>query len=241
MNITPKFVLYRNTESLQFFTDVVELCKKNTADTFNLATPLAKLEQNNSMLNASFKKDQKSALTELLTQYDQRRDDALVCLRKIADGYSNHFQEEMRTAGLKVLDTIDKYGSSIQKFNYQAQTSTLLNLCTDLTRKNLAGIVETIGMTEVVSEMSEANTLFSEAFLQRVQESAANDQVATGELVQETIQNYRTLVTHIEANNVINPSDAYTQLLKQISELTAKYNSLVSARATKKETEEEEV
>lgn len=239
MNITPKFAFYRNSESVQFFTDVVELCHKNNSEALNLATPLDKLEQNNTILNASFKKNQKSDLTELLTSYDQRRDDALVGLRKVADGYTHHFDAQKRVAGEDVLQAIDKYGSSIHRFNYQAQTSTTDSLFKDLMAEKLAVAVESIGMTEVVNEMNAANALFSDTFLRRVQETAANDQVATGQLVQEVIQNFRTLVAHIEANNVINPSEAYVSLLKQISELTAKYDNLVTARTVKKETTEE--
>lgn len=238
MNLIPKFTAFRNTESLQFFKDVAEICNKNDVEHLKLTEPLARLEQNNRDLNDSFKVMSKSDLTEMLTRYDQRRDDAIVCLRKIADGYTNHHKAELRQAGLKILQTIDKYGGSIQKLNYQAQTSTTDNLCKDLKSAPIAATVEAIGMTEVVAEMEEANRLFSDTYLLRIQESANNDQIATGQLIQEAIQNFRTLVAHIKAHNVITPSENYTNLLKQISELTAKYNSLVSNRR-KKENEEE--
>lgn len=237
MNIIPKFPGFRNTESLQFFTDVVDICKKNDVQKLKLTDPLARLEQNNRDLSASFKVMSGSDLTEMLTHCDQRRDDAVVCLRKVADGYTNHHKPELRQAGLKILQTIDKYGGSIQKLNYQSQTSTTDNLCKDLKSAPIAATVEAIGMTEVVAEMEEANRLFSDTYLRRIQESANNDQIATGQLIQEAIHNFRTLVAHIKAYNVITPSDDYTSLLKQISELTDKYNSLVSNRA-KKDNEE---
>lgn len=239
MNLTPNFAFYRNSESIQFFNDVLAICKKNNVQELNLADPVAKLEQNSSDLSNSFKKEQKSDLTERLTTYDQRRDEALVCLRKVADGYTNHFDAQKRAAGLAVLNAIDKYGGSIHRLNYQAQTSVTDNLFKDLTGEKLAGQIEHMGMVDIVFEMKEANQLFNDTFLQRVQENAANEQVATGKLVQEAIRNFRTLIAHIQANNLLNPSVAYEHLLKQISQLIDKYDSLVTARTSQKEAEEE--
>jgi len=232
MYANPIFKIYKQSESLQYFSDVATLCLKSNIET--LAVPLQNLVVINDKLGNAFKHAKGSDLTELLTLNDQRRDDAVVCIRMTAQAYSNHFEPEKREAAANILDTIDKYGKSLHRLNYQAETSVLLNLYNDLTASPLADAVDEIHMSDVVEEMKESNDLFSEAFLNRVQESAADNQVAAGKLVQEGIKHYRTLMDYINAYNTINPSAEYDMLLKQIGELTAKYNSTATSRVSAK-------
>jgi len=232
MMITPSFTYFKQSESLQYFNDAAELCKQSKSET--LSTPLKNLTDINAKLAQAFKPDRGSDLTALLTEYDQRRDDAVVCISLTAQAFSNHFDPRKREAAANVLATINKYGKSLHRLNYQAETSVLLNLHADLLAAPLAADIEELHMTAVVAEMKESNSLFNDAFLNRVQESAADEQVAAGQLIQEAIVHYRTLVAHINAYNTINPSEQYSMLLKQLSELAAKYNSSTTSRATTK-------
>ncbi|WP_289054346.1 DUF6261 family protein [Carboxylicivirga marina] len=236
-NTNPRFSHYNQSECIQYLLDAAALCAKPNNE--SLATPLEALVQGNTKLVQAFKKDKKSNITKLLTLYDQRRDDAVVCLRMCAQAYTNHYDAETREAARIVLNTIDKYGKSLHKLNYQSETSVLSNLYTDCTSEPVASAVAKIHMSDVVEEKKTANDLFNETYLARVEESAAKDQVATGELVQEAIANYRHLVTFIEAYNTINPDGGYDTLLKQLSELAAKYNGLITTNETKEEVEEE--
>ncbi|TRX65968.1 DUF6261 family protein [Carboxylicivirga sp. M1479] len=235
--VTPYFGNYNQSECIQYLLDAAALCAKPNNE--SLSTPLQALAQGNTKLVQAFKKDKKSNITKLLTQYDQRRDDAVVCLRMCAQAYTNHYDTEMREAAHIVLNTIDKYGKSLHKLNYQSETSVLSNLYTDCTTEPVASAVAKILMSDVVEEMNTANSLFNETYLARVEESAAKEQIATGQLVQDAIANYRHLVTFIEAYNTINPDGGYDTLLKQLSELAVKYNGLITTSETREEVEEE--
>lgn len=234
---TPYFGNYNQSECIQYLLDAAELCKRQNND--SLAAPLQALEQGNAKLMQAFKKDKKSNITQLLTQYDQRRDDALVCLRLAARAYSIHNDAATREAASIVLSTIDKYGKSLERLNYQAETSVISNLYFDLTDETRAVAVAKIHMSDVVEEMNTSNNLFNGTYLTRVEESAAKEEVATGILIQETIAHYRRLVAVIEAYHTINPEGGYDVLLKQINELAAKYNGLVNTSTSKEEVNEE--
>ncbi len=235
-NTNPRFSHYNQSECIQYLADAAELCKRQNHA--NLAAPLQALEQGNANLVQAFKKDKKSNITNLLTQYDQRRDAAVVCLRLTARGFGNHYNAETREAANMVLSTIDKYGKSLHKVNYQAETSILSNLYADLTSETKATAVAKIHMTDVVEEMNTSNNLFNETYLTRVEESAGQEQVATGQLIQETIGHYRHLVAVIEANHIITPEGGYDVLLKQLSELADKYNGLITTSQAKEEVTE---
>lgn len=236
-NTNPRFSHYTQSECIQYLLDAAELCKRQNNE--SLATPLQELVQGNSKLVQAFKKDKKSNITKLLMQYDQRRDDAVVCLRLTACAYGYHYDAEKRAAAGIVLRTIDKYGKSLHKLNYQSETSVLSNLFNDFTTESVAAALATIQMTDVAEEMNTCNSLFNDTYLARVEESAAQSQVATGQLIKETIAHYRHLVAYIEAHHIINPEGGYDVLLNQINELAAKYNSLTNSSEPKKEVEEE--
>ncbi|MCG8582807.1 MAG: DUF6261 family protein [Bacteroidales bacterium] len=235
---TPYFGSYNQSECIQYLLDAEELCKRH--ENKNLDAPLQTFNEGNTDMVKAFKKERKSNITKLLTQYDQRRDDAIVCLSLVARAYSNHFDAEIRDAAETVLNTIDKYGKSLHRLNYQSQTSVLSNLYNDLTTETGVTALAKIHMTDVAEEMQTSNNLFNETYLARVEESAAQDQIATGELIKVSIDNYRHLVSIIEAYHTIKPDDGYDVLLKQLNELAAKYNGLISSTGANEEDSEEQ-
>jgi uncharacterized protein YpiB (UPF0302 family) len=233
---TPYFGNYNQSECIQYLTDAAALCKRQNNE--SLATQLQALEQGNANLAQAFKKDKRSNITNLLTQYDQRRDAAVVCLRLTARGFSNHYDDATREAAKIVMSTIDRHGRSVHKLNYQSETNVLTKLYADLTAETKAAAVAKIHMTDVVEEMNTSNNLFNETYLARVEESAGQEQVATGQLIQDAIGHYRHLVAVIEANHIITPEGGYDVLLKQLSELADKYNGLIKTTQAKEEVTE---
>lgn len=222
----------RLSESVQFYSDVLTVCKNGNPAALNIQQQCTALEKSFALLSQSFKKEQASLLTGDLIAHDLRRDNAIICLRKLADGYTNHHDATKQKAGNQLLVVIDKYGSSISKMNYQAETSVLEKLIADLkSNANNAAAVKHLGMDDTVAELKAANELFNKTYLDRVGEAASKDLTAAGTLVQECRDNYSTLVKHIEANATINPSASYTELINKLNNLIEKFNTTVAMRA----------
>ncbi|MCG8581736.1 MAG: DUF6261 family protein [Bacteroidales bacterium] len=233
IKVTPSFSYYNQSECIQYLLDAEELCKKQ--ENTKLAKPLQNFSESNSLIVQAYKKDKKSNITAILTKYDQRRDNAVICLRLAARTFSNHFADETRKAAHTVLNTMDKYGKRLHKLNYQSQTTVLSKLYNDLTTKEGLAALEKIHMTDVAEEMQTANNLFNTTYLARVEESAANNSVATGVLIKQSIDNYRHLVALIEAYHIITPSGGYDLLLNQLNQLAIKYNGLIKSKKTTEE------
>jgi hypothetical protein len=231
--VSAYFTRFKQSESIQFLLDVAKLCSRSQFE--SLTAPLEKVVNSNTMLIKSFKKEQKSNITELLTAYDQRRDDAVKCLRMTALAYLNHFDEEKREAAQDIIGTIDRYGNRLHKLNYQAETSVLSNLYDDLSKEPKAALVAQLHMTEVLEEMNASNSLFNDSYVERIEEEAAKDQVSTAELLRVAIADYRELISIIEAHNTINTEGGYDALLQQIYELAEKYNALIKPIAVNEE------
>lgn len=224
----------RISESVQFFDDVLTICKNNNPSDLNIQKPWAALDKSFKRLSQSFKKEQASTLTAELATLDFRRDQGITCLRKLADGYTNHHDDAKKEAGNLLLKTIDNYGNSISRINYQAETSLLENLTTDLKNDtDVAAAAKLLGVSDTITEIKTANDLFNQTYLNRVKESAADDMIAAGELVLECKEKYKVLVKYIEANATINPSEACTTLIGQLNSLIEKFNAMLAQRGKK--------
>ncbi len=233
------FKKFRINEFVQFFVDVIGLCEKNNPETLNINVQLETLKETNARLDEAFKRDQKSGVTKQLTLLDQQRDEDIICLRMLADAFSHYFEEDKKNAGERILTCIDKYGSSIYRMNYHAETSTVDNLGKELKNTaELAEAINTLGIADVVDHMAGTNDQFKDLYQQRVQEEAANNDVSAGEIIKEALNNYHTLVTHIEAHATITPSDAYTKLINELNGLIERYNATMALRTGTKEDEE---
>jgi hypothetical protein len=216
---------------VQFYSDVLTVCKNGNPPALNIQQQWSALDSSFALLNQSFKKEQASLLTGDLIAHDLRRDNAIICLRKLADSYTNHHDAAKQKARNQLLMVIDKYGSGISRMNYHAETSVLEKLVADLqSNANNTAAVKMLGLDDTVTELKAANELFSKTYLDRVGEAASKDLTAAGTLAQECRDNYNTLVKHIEANATINPSEAYTALINKLNNLIEKFNTTVATR-----------
>ncbi len=228
---TPNYRKFRTNEYAQFFQDVYTICTANNPISLKIETQTDSLNQINISLADVFKKNYGSEITEKVVYYDNRRDEAIICLRKLADGYTNHFNEAYKESALRILHTIDKYGSQIYKLNYQAETSTLKNLASDLRNTpQLWADVEKLMLTEIIQEIETMNNECNNYYLQRIQETAANVSEPAREVIKEGKKQYKILVDHIMAHATLTPSEAYSNLINEINALIDKYNSTVTSR-----------
>jgi hypothetical protein len=232
----------RIAESTQFFGDVLNICKQSNPAELNIKTQWSELETSYKTLNERFKKTPASLKTAELATLDERRDNAIVCLRKLADGYTNHHDGAKKQAGKQLLIAIDKYGKSISRMNYPAETSVLDNLVVDLKNEpDNAAAIKLTGLADTVAEIKSANDLFNQTYLERVGEAAEKDLNAAGEVVQECRLKYNALIKHIEAHATIHPSEAYDALIRQLNNLIDKFNTMLAQRGNRDHGEGEDM
>lgn len=235
--LTPNFRGYYNSEFINYQKGIITISKKFNLNTLKLIQQVTGLEADTTNLVAVYGLDQGSDITDVIIDRDVYRDDALIGIRTNIESYTYHHDEAKRAAAKLLLAAIDKHGKKIYKFNYIAETETITKIISDITTDaTLQAAVTTLGLAEWFAELDTANKLFSEAFLNRNTEKS--DKPTTTTLAQRinTIAAYNTLLTHINANNVLTPSEDYAKLLKEIDTLTEEYNLVVKKRqANKKE------
>lgn len=230
-----KFYGLRISEMVEFFALLVAICKKYATETLNISVQVNALEASFNESDAVFKQDRASEYTAELVKLDQLRDDDLICLRKIAEGFTYHFLPGKKAAARLISKTINLYGKSVQTLNYEAETTVVRNLCNDLlTKPELQQAIESLPVVDVIENLKSNNESFSELYLQRVDETSKKKDAAAGEALKETINVYRELASHIDANMVVSPSAELGELVDEINTLGDRYNDIVELRKGRK-------
>ena len=236
---TALFSRYRIKEFIQFINNTLLIVKKHGPDKLRVKALYLALLQNHESLKKIYKQDAMNEITPQLVRLDEKRDRAIVCLRQVCEGYTNHPNEKQKAAGQKILDCIDKYGSKLYNLNYSAETAALHQLAHDFqTDPECVSALQTLHMEEVVNAMNAANKKFEKLFVDRLEIFSAEQAKSTRDLLQLSAEAYKTLMQHLEAHATLAPSAEYTSIINHINENIEHFNQMVEKRKSGLEPEE---
>ena len=230
---------YRIQEFIQFISNVLMIVKQHGPDKLKIRPLYTVLLQNYESLQAAYKQDTNSEITPQLARLDVRRDQAIICLRQVCEGYIHHHNEKLKAAATKIIACIDKYGNRLYSLNYSAETAALKHLARDLqTNPECISALQDMHMEDVVNEMHVANTKFEKLFIQRLGAFSQYETKSTKEVIQLTSEAYRTLLQHVDAHATLAPSEEYNSLISHMNENIEHFNQVVERRKRGGEPEE---
>lgn len=223
----------RNAELLQFITDVIDITNINNPLALNVGAQLVALQNIRTEIEALFMTDQGSDTTPLIQAADRRRDDAIIGITNIANGYTYHYDPAKRAAGVSISDNLRMYGGTIANQNYMAETTVIRNFLQDTdTKAEIINAVALLGLADWLTELRQANDDFHAKYLLRSQEIGAANPNTIKEKRLDAGQRYYTLRDTIGAyhtiNNGINP---WGKAANDINAIIAQYNVLLAGRA----------
>ena len=124
--------------SILSVSDVIPLCERILKTTQPLTENDNRIKELHTRLTVVYdrlvknqKNTNKSSLTEELIRLDKRRARAFIGLRDILHGMSVSLCDEYNIKASKLYAIIDKYGTQLYKFGYQAETAMLTSLFAD--------------------------------------------------------------------------------------------------------------
>ncbi|MCD4794923.1 MAG: hypothetical protein K8R54_16940 [Bacteroidales bacterium] len=223
----PKLTRFRNDEHIQFNKDIQYVCEQANPDTLNIKTQFDIMKAGTVKMETAYLQLRGSELTKKLEDKDYIRDNFIIGIEKIADAFTHHFNEEYTEAGERVLTHIKKYGRSIARMNYQAETTALTDLI-DFAKNDtkLQAAVTLLGLNEWFTKLEESNIEFNRLYMVRVDEEAGKPKLNLKELRTESIAQYRELIKHLSSHAVVSPSELYESTINKFNELIDKYNAL---------------
>jgi len=230
MNV-PYLNRYRNGEYLQYMKDVLQLTNDAAIDNLTpLTTTLSPLVAS---IDAAFQQSQGSVLTQDIITLDQRRDQAIVGLRSVTEGYKSHYDTAVVNAATTLHNNIASHGSKIQQLSYQEETAVLDSIITDWeTESELQAAITVLNLTDWLAELKNANTAFVTKYLERVEETAANPSENIPIIRGQATEAYRNLIAHIDAHTTLATAEGYSILQSQLSVLAGQYNQVVDNRSS---------
>ena len=227
----------RVSEFIQFLKDVINICKGNDPEKLN--PRLKSLEENVNSLDAVFKK-RGSDLTKEIAMLDDRRDNAFLCFSAMTRAYGYHFDDAKMNAAEKIEALLDRYGDSIEKLSYQAETTNLSNLVDELeSDAELAVAVNTLELQPLVEEIKTSNRLFHEMYIARAKKKSEGPEESAVEMRKAAVVDYFNLLNRIKAHVELSGPDTYKELIKHLNEMIDKYNETIAFRMGDEEAEEE--
>lgn len=222
---------YRVNDFIQFISNMLMIVKQHNPEKLQIRGIYEELLQYQSELQEYYKYDNHSGITPQLSRIDAQRDQAIICLRQIGQGYTYHHQDKLKEAGQILVDCIDKYGSQLYRLNYNAETAALKNLARDLqTQPDLKHAIELMHLEDVLNEMNQANLKFEKMFIKRLKESsqvAPKSYKQHHEIISEA---YQKLVKHISAHATLSPSEQFNSLIRHMNENIEHFNQLRERR-----------
>lgn len=233
---TLKIEKLRNGEFIAVGKDFISFIEAANPATLGLGAAYSSFKSSWEELDKYFMLERGSILTDDLIALDNRRDDALVGIRTVAEGYGRHFDVASKGASERILACIDKYGSAIHRQNFLAETETIRNLVQDFENDvPVKNALTALGLTAWVAELKDANNAFNQTYLQRTQEASERPDESMATRRKPAIEVYRTLVKTIDAKNILDPSAALTSLMGSLNALIDKYNQVIANRGGSKD------
>ena len=225
----------RNNEILSFFNDVLNACNQFSTEPMKLAVFITVLLTDVTNFDKVFKLSQGSAITNELLAIDARRDNCLTGMHMVLDGYTRHFQAEIKKAAQDLIKSMDKYGKPLAALNYPAETSTAKSLVNDWTIiPLLANAIITVNFSSWVAELTTSNNLFYEKYNARLDEKSLS-QIKTYDARMKAIASYKKLVTQIESGANFIGDNSFDALINAINARVAQYNIIADSHVGEEE------
>lgn len=227
------FSKLRNSEFAQFTSDALELIRRNDPEALQVKAAYDDLKAGNDELNTLLNPDKGSALTGQIEAADDRRDRSVTGINLVAEGYTYHFDDALRTHALTLQRHLTLFGgASLARENYQAETASISLLVADLTDKpELAAAVNALGLSTWITELSQANKAFNDLYLSRTEEASTANLTKVRDLRKDMIQRYFKLRDRIASfYNIQEGAAPYSTVVSQLNILIGKYNDLLNGR-----------
>lgn len=226
----------RHAEFIQFIRQTTEIISNNDPAVLKVVTQYNNLKNQLDALEELHKRSLASKLTTELEQLDKLRDNALVAIGFITNGYTYASDISLKNAALLINNSISIYGTAgeIARLNYNAQTATVISLLNEWeTNTKISEAIKTLNLTGFVTELKTVNTTFNTKYQERIVEYGGVNPTTLKEVRLATLPIYYSLREILEAYQIIEDSEEGNTTIKHLNALIEQYNNLLLLRATK--------
>jgi hypothetical protein len=207
-------------EQIEFLSLVSRLLGKHNLKSLGIDTAWESFKCAVKEVESRFKRSRASTWSIQMKEFDALRDTDIICLRMVTEGMTRYFDPEKRAAAVLLLNTIDRFGTSIYNLNYEEETAVIRNLVRVLrTDPELISAVEKLSFNELVANLEKNNNQFTTVYASRVNELTIKDKVSTLEALKNALSHYRHLVRTLESKAFLIPGEDIQTIIAIINTL----------------------
>ena len=192
-------------------------------------------------LTAILKRKTAYIATVSLSEADYTRDCGISTVINVIDAFKDSIVEVKRLASRRLLPQIAPYRRTRYR-EYTTQTAETDGLLRVLEAEENAEAVETLGITDDVAALREANAAFDEAHKAKAEEESerlAEKSLDSAAVVAEVNRQYEQIVQIINAYAIVQPTDELNSFIKKLNGQVEVFASIVGSgsSATKPSTD----
>jgi len=234
------FSLFVTNERFLLLQLIVNLLQKKL-EALPVLTPIyEKLVDMRDQMEEALQKNTGSTFTPLLSQFDEQQDNGFICFRNgvNAKRYSI-VNESLRPLAEQIESIIRRHSWSLMKLGYQKQLALSRSLIAELNTPANQLLIQQLNQQDEFNAWSEAVNDFEKAFTQKVEASAAKNDVAASEISKEAISIIEKLLPGWYYQAEFGGDANYQELVDQILEGASDIESQARARITRRRNQKE--
>jgi len=228
-----------NPEYLQFMDYVVTLVADKTPTALHVKPQHDLFKQKVTELKNIFLTAQASPITEQISEADALRDEHMIGIIKVVDGFSYHYDPDMKGSANLLLKNIQLYGRKMVRENLDRETAKIESLVGDWQNKaDLVTAVDVLGLISWVTELKNSNNEFKRLYALRNDEySQRPDQNMESKRI-EVNAAYEDLCKFLNSYSVIESSNPdYEVVISGINSYVDHYSTLLKQTRSGKKVE----
>jgi hypothetical protein len=212
----------RNDAHFQFHTEFRDLVVLHNPLTLKVKPQFDSYLPLYNRVDDALKKIVKSEFTAKIHEADKARDEIYLGIVETNTAALRHFNPNVRQAAERLKILFDTYGNVANK-PLNEETSAIYNILQELKGKYTAD-VESVGITQWVTELETRNLAFEALVKERFDETAARTtDIVMKQAMAQLDEVYKTIVERINALAVVEGVVAYEAFIKTLNAVIAKY------------------
>ena len=217
----------------EFHTQVNQFITTATPAALHIENEAASYAQAVDALAAIVNRQRSYISTAALSDADEVRDRATGVIVNVIRAYENTPVDEKRQAARLLSPQLSAY-KGIGKHEYTKQTAETRGMLAVLADEDNATALATLGLTEEVSALSEANAAFEQSFQTRTAEVStrmAQSDVKSEDAVNLVNAIYESIVTVVNAYAVVQPTEAINTFINDVNGVVGTFSQIAGSRA----------
>ncbi|MGL1889415.1 MAG: DUF6261 family protein [Reichenbachiella sp.] len=222
----------RNGEFMQFHKQTLAFVQEANPEKLAVLAQYDALDKEWKELENLFKKDVGSSLTKKIEESDLHRDNMIIGIRTIFQANTYHFEPKIAAAATMLLHSVDKYGSSLARKNYQEESAIISGLLKDWQEDEEAiQALQKVGASKWKEELQKANESFELLYRQRTVDLTNLPEGSFASLKAPVIEAYNALTAHLVAHATLASDKApYNTLIDLLNTHIKQYQDLINKR-----------